>query len=51
MAIYIKSIPTLTGEVAEKFNKRAEEAERKRGSIDFSKQIESAKLILANAKL
>lgn len=51
MAIYIKSIPTLKGEVAERFNERAAEAENKRGSIDFSKQIETARRILSDAKL
>jgi len=51
MAIYIKSIPTLKGKVAERFNEHAAEAESKRGSIDFSNQIETARRILAEANL
>lgn len=35
MAIYIKPIPTLTGKVAEKFEKIARENEKKRGTVDF----------------
>ena len=51
MAIYIKAIPTLKGEVAERFNEQASEAEVNRGSIDFSAQVEKARRILAEAKL
>lgn len=51
MAIYIKSIPTLKGEVAERFNKRAEEAELKRGTVDFSEQVAKARRILSRANL
>ena len=51
MAIYIKSIPTLKGEVAARFNQRAEQAEKNRGSVDFSCQVEKARQILAEAKL
>jgi len=51
MAIYIKSIPTLTGDVAERFNEQAEKAEDMRGSIDFSQQVEIARRILQEARL
>lgn len=51
MAIYIKAIPTLKGEVAERFNEHATEAENNRGSVDFSIQIEKARRILAEANL
>ena len=51
MAYYIKSIPTLTGEVAQRFNERAAEVEENRGSIDFSEQVESARSILSKAHL
>ena len=51
MAYYIKPIPTLTGEVAQRFNERAAEAEANRGSVDFSNQIEIARSILAKAHL
>lgn len=47
MAVYIKSIPVLTGKVAEKFEKAARESEAKRGSVDFSKEVEMTKCILA----
>lgn len=49
MAYYIKSIPTLTGDVALRFNENAAETETKRGSVDFTKQIEIARSILAKA--
>lgn len=51
MAYYIKTIPTLTGEVAQRFNERAAEAEANRGSVDFSEQVEIARSILAKAHL
>lgn len=51
MAIYVKPIPTLTGEIARHFNKMARENETNRGSIDFSKQVETAKRILEKSDL
>ena len=51
MAIAIKSIPTLKGEAAIKFVKKAEAASKKRATIDFSKQIKIATKILKKAKL
>lgn len=51
MAYYIKPIPTLTGEVAQRFNERAAEVEANRGSIDFREQVETMRRILAEAKL
>ena len=44
MAIYIKPIPTLTGKVAEKF-------EKKRGTVDFSREVEMTKRILEKSNL
>jgi hypothetical protein len=38
MALAISNIPILTGMAAESFVKNAEEAERSRGSIDFTRQ-------------
>ena len=38
MALAISNIPVLTGEAAERFVLMAEEAERNRGCIDFSRQ-------------
>lgn len=51
MAYFIKPIPTLTGDVAERFNERAAAVEANRGSIDFTKQMEVARSILSKANL
>ncbi|MEX0810612.1 MAG: hypothetical protein WD048_00260 [Chitinophagales bacterium] len=51
MAIAIKSIPTLKDKVAKDFVKNANEATRNRASIDFSKQIQTARSILDKAKI
>ena len=51
MAYFIKPIPTLTGDVAERFNERAAEAEANRGSVDFTEQVEVARSILEEAHL
>lgn len=52
MAIAIKQIPTLTGENAKSFEKMAENAfNKKKATIDFSKEAEAAKRILKNAKI
>ncbi len=48
MAVYIKPIPTLTGKVAEKFEKIARENEKKRGTVDFSREVEMTKRIWKN---
>jgi hypothetical protein len=40
MATKIAIIPTLYGKEAENFIKKADEAYRNKGNIDFSKQIE-----------
>lgn len=47
MAVYIKPIPVLTGKVAEKFEKAARESEAKKGTVDFSKEMEMTRQILA----
>lgn len=51
MAVYIKPIPVLTGKVAEKFEKAARESEAKRGTVDFSKEVEMVKHILAKSDI
>lgn len=51
MALAISNIPVLKGKVAEEFVRKAEKAEKERGTIDFSKQRASMKAILAKAKL
>ena len=52
MAIVIKDIPTLQGKEAEKFLEKAEKNLRdNRNSIDFRRQNEVVKRILAKSKL
>ncbi len=46
-----KGIPTLEGEEAEKFEKKAEENLEKKHTVDFEKEGEIARLILNKAKL
>ena len=47
MAVYVKAIPTLRGEVAERFILKSEENLQKRASIDFSKEAANSRAILA----
>lgn len=51
MAYYIKPIPTLTGDAAQRFNERAAAAEANRGSVDFTRQVAVARSILSKAHL
>jgi hypothetical protein len=51
MAITIKSIPTLKEKEAKAFNKKAEVTFSHRATVDFSKQVKSANVILHKAKL
>lgn len=51
MAMAINNIPVLKGKVAENFIRKAKQAEKERGTIDFSKQRAAMKAILAKAKL
>lgn len=51
MAMAISSIPVLKGKVAEAFIRKAQKAEKERSTIDFSKQTEEMKAILAKARL
>ncbi|OAV69698.1 hypothetical protein Barb6XT_00334 [Bacteroidales bacterium Barb6XT] len=51
MAIPIRDLPTLTGRDAERFIKKANEAYKRKGTVDFSKEMENARIILANSKL
>ena len=50
MAMAISNVPVLTGEAAEAFVRKADEAMTRRGSIDFTEQRTEMRLILANAK-
>ena len=49
MARAIASVPILTGEASDKFDLMMEESEKRRDSIDFSKQIEQGRDILSKA--
>lgn len=51
MAIAIKSVPTLKNKVATKFVKNAELASKKRGTVNFSKQVKAANQILEKASI
>jgi hypothetical protein len=51
MAIAIKSIPLLKQRAAKRFLDKAEESLLQKGSIDFSKEVATAKRILGKAKL
>lgn len=51
MSIAIKSIPILTGNEAKLFIKKADDNLSKSASIDFSKQVRDARLILGKANL
>ena len=51
MAMAINNVPVLTGDAAEAFVRKADEAMKHRGSIDFTEQLAEMKLILANARL
>ena len=49
MALAIASVPILTGEASDRFDLLMEESEKRRGSVDFSKEIDQARDILSKA--
>jgi hypothetical protein len=49
MALAIASVPILTDEASDRFDLLMEESERRRGTVDFSKQIDQARDILSKA--
>lgn len=49
MALRIAAIPVLTGEAADRFDLLMELSEERRGSIDFSSEIDEARAILEKA--
>lgn len=51
MAIAIKTIPTLKENEAKAFNKKADATYSRKASVDFSKEVKSARTILSKAKL
>ncbi|MCQ2202789.1 MAG: hypothetical protein MJZ27_12015 [Bacteroidales bacterium] len=50
MAIAIASVPVLKGAASERFEQQMKESESRRGSVDFTQSIETARKILAKAK-
>ena len=50
MAIAIASVPVLKGAASERFEQQMKESESRRGSVDFTKSIETARKILTKAK-
>lgn len=46
MAVHMKSIPTLRGQVGSRFIAMSEENFRRRGSVDFSKEAANSLAIL-----
>ena len=51
MAIEIKPIPVLRGKAAERFVEADRNARERRGSIDFTKQVEKMRAILKKANM
>jgi len=51
MAIAIKTIPTLSAKSAKAFDKKADASYSNKATVNFSKQVKSAKAILNKAKL
>lgn len=51
MAMAISSVPVLTGKVAEEFVRKAQQAERERGTIDASKMMQNMQKILERSNL
>jgi len=50
MAIPIRSIPVLEGEVAERFLREAQKVEKNPHTIDFSKQMKAFDAIVEKSK-
>ncbi|MDR3366463.1 MAG: hypothetical protein LBO71_05810 [Prevotellaceae bacterium] len=50
MAIPVRSIPVLEGEVAEQFEKNARWAEKHRGSVDFSKEMAACREMIEKSR-
>ena len=49
MASKIAAVPVLTGEASDRFDQLMEESEERRGSVDFSREIDEARAILSKA--
>jgi hypothetical protein len=51
MAVFVKTIPTLCGSVADRFSEQASTNEENRASVDFTEQVESMRAILNESDL
>ena len=51
MAAQISAVPVLTGEASDRFDLLMEESEARRGTVDFSREIDEASAILSKANL
>ena len=51
MALEIAVVPVLTGEASDRFEQMMEQSEERRGSVDFSREINEARAILSKANL
>lgn len=49
MALAIAAVTVLTGEAADRFDQIKEQSEERRGSVDFSREINEARAILSKA--
>ena len=49
MALEIAAVPVLTGEASDRFDRMMEQSEQRRGSVDFSREINEARAILSKA--
>lgn len=49
MALEIAAVPVLTGEASDRFDLMMEQSEMRRGSVDFSREINEARAILSKA--
>jgi hypothetical protein len=50
MALPIRNIPVLEGEVAERFLREARKVEKNPHTIDFSKQMEKSRAIIEKSR-
>ncbi|MCQ2111364.1 MAG: hypothetical protein MJY79_07715 [Bacteroidaceae bacterium] len=50
MAIAIASVPVLKGAASDRFEQKLKESESRRGTVDFTQSVETARKILAKAK-
>ena len=49
MALTIAAVPVLTGEASDRFDLMMEQSEERRGSVDFTREIDEARAILSKA--